>query len=109
VKEEDGTIGDLDYLTVRLQHSRDEFPFVVFTHFFFLLNPFSSYYYFFYHVDDDTKIGRDGVSFSCSSTILFFSFFLMRRDDILVLKDIQYRLFRLSWLTFRVPFLVGCV
>ena len=69
VKEEDGTDGDLDYLTVRLQHSRDEFPFVVLL-FFLSLILFLSIA--FYHVDDDTNIGRDGVSFS-GSTIFFLS------------------------------------
>lgn len=48
---------DLDYLMVRLQHSRDEFPFVVLLFFSSLIRFLSIA---FYHVDDDTNIGRDG-------------------------------------------------
>jgi hypothetical protein len=79
----------LDYLTVRLQHSRDEFPFVV-NSFFFSLIQFFSYYYFL-SCRRRYKDGRDegSLSFFCST---IFCFFLMRRDDILVLKDIHYRI-----------------
>lgn len=73
------------WTTVRLQHSRDEFPFVI--PLAFLSNPF--YYYSLVVFDDDKKMVGMEVSF-CFNNVLFLSFFLTRRDDILVLKDIHY-------------------
>jgi hypothetical protein len=72
------------WTTVRLQHSRDEFPFVCYFFFFSFNSAFVIYLS--YHVDDDTKmVGMGGLSVSLpfvTYSILFFG--LMRRDDILV-------------------------
>lgn len=82
------------WTTVRLQHSRDEFPFVVLLFLLLLFNPFSHYY--FGHVDDDTKMVGMGFPWLVLQYLLLF---LTRRDDILVLKDIHY----ITGWVFRLP------
>ena len=90
--EEDRRMGL--WTTVRLQHSRDEFPFVVSLFLLLLFNPFS--YYYFGHVGDDTKMVGMGVPWL---ELQYFLLFLTRRDDILVLKDIHY----ITGWVFRLP------